>query len=203
MHDRPAETLETAARDLDVVQAEDHLQMVDRILARVDEPVSVSGWPFLIWGVYGAVVNIVVQLVVFENHTSSLFWIVAGALVIAVTFMVFFLRSIRNRERRGLLDQHIGNLFMVAWIVALIAMLLGDHIFTNWAQAAIWSLIYGLTMLYCASLVRSRVVFIGGAILIASIVAANYSPAYVGYILAGGNLCGMAATGIVLMTARR
>jgi hypothetical protein len=203
MHDRPAETLETAARDLDVVQAEDHLQMVDRILARVDEPLSVNGWPFLIWGVNGAVVNIVVQLVVFEHHASSLFGIVGVALAIAVILMVFLLRSIRTRGRRGLLDRHIGKLFLVASVVALIATLLGDHIFTNWAQAAIWSLIYGVTMMCCASLVRSRVVFVGGAILIASIVAANYSPHYVGYILAFGNLSGMAAAGIVLIAARR
>jgi hypothetical protein len=203
MRDRPAETIEPAEPYVDAVDAEDHLRMVDRILSRVDDPVSVSGWPFLIWGAYGAVVNVVVQLVLFEHRTAALFGIVGGALAIAVASMIVFLRRIRNRTRRRLLDRHINNLFMIAGAIALITMLLGDHIFTNWAQAAIWSLIFGLTMTYYALLARSRVIFIGGAIMIASIVAANYSPHDVGYILAVGDLTGMAGAGIVLMTARR
>ena len=188
--------------DLDAVQAQDHLQMVDRILSRVDEPASLSGSPFIIWGVVGAAMNAVVQLVIIQHGDPSLFWISTVLLVMALTFMVYFSLQLRKKERRGLLDRHVGNVFMIAWIVALFTMIAGSHIFVEWAQAAIWSVMFGAAMMNAASLARSRIVFIGGCMLILSIAGANLWLRDAGYILAAGDLIGMCGAGIALSLAR-
>jgi hypothetical protein len=189
------------AFDLD--QAADHLAMVDRILARADEPVTVSGWPFVIWGAFGALADVFAQLVMVEQRPASLLWIPAAALAIVVGYMAFFVRGTRNRERSGHLDRYVNGLFALAGAVALVATLLGEQLFAGWAQAAVWSLVFGLTMMSCALLVRDRVLFAGGAVLIFALVAANLAPASVGYVLAAGSLAGMAGAGVVLISRRR
>ncbi|MDP9018987.1 MAG: hypothetical protein M3N19_11805 [Candidatus Eremiobacteraeota bacterium] len=188
---------------MDSSAARDHLQMVDRILAQADDTARLSGAPFIVWGIAGGALNVVVQLVNVEQRSPNLLWISASLLVLATAFMIWFGINEKKQERRGLLDRHIGNLFMIAWIVALISMSFGSHIFPAWAQAAIWSLMFGAAMLNAALLARSPIAFAGGAILIASILVANMSLPYAGYILAAGDFIGMAGAGLALTIARR
>lgn len=190
-------------RNLETEDLRDHLQMVDRILARVDEAPRISGWPFIMWGAVGGAMNVVSQLVVVQSGSPSLYWFPGALLLIAVLSMVTFGRKMKSQERRGLLDGHISNMFMIAWIVAMVEMLGANRIFTAWGQAGIWSLLFGVAMMYVALLSRSRAVFAGGAILILSILAANLELHYAGYILAAGDFIGMGGAGIALTLARR
>lgn len=190
-------------RHLQPEDVRDHLQMVDRILARANAVPSISGWPFIMWGVVGAAINVVSQLVVVQGTSPSLYWIAGALVLIGALSMATFGRRMKSRERRGLLDGHISNMFMIAWIVAMVGMLGANHIFAAWGQAGIWSLLFGVAMMYVALLTRSRAVFAGGAILIFSILAANLDLRDAGYILAAGDVIGMCGAGIALTLARR
>ncbi len=187
---------------MDVREAKDHLAMVDRILARADEPACLSGAPYIIWGTVGAGTDIVTQLIVVQHGSPSLLWLSLTLIVAAVAFMIFFTVQMARRERRRLLDRHIGNVFMISWIVSLVVMIFAGHIFSYWAQGAIWSLMFGSAMMYAGSLARNRISFAGGVVLILSILVANLMPAYVGYALAAGFLIGMSGAGGLLSLAR-
>lgn len=194
-----------AEENLSAADARDHLQMVDRILSRTEETVQISGLPFLVWGIYGSVENLGAQLVPASGPIAT-WWNVASIVLLAAILLVFVSlgrRNMRSADRVGVLDRHVYNLFLIAFAVAMLTMLLGSHIFANWAQSAVWSLMFGITMMYCAVLVRSRVILAGGSVLIASIFVANFLPLSVGYVLACGDLFGMAAAGIILMMGRR
>jgi len=192
--------------DLSAAQAKDHLQMVDRILSRTEAANGVSGWPFVVWGAYGAASNGVAQLAAGGSHISGNVWL-AGEVLVVVAISLFFIiqgvSGMRNRERLGLIDRHIGTIFMIGWVVAWVTTLMAGNIFGNWALSAIWSLIYGITMMSCAAMLRSKVMFGGGVILIASIVLANYSYHLAGCFLGLGFLVGMGGTGLLLLTGRR
>lgn len=188
-------------RDLDREQAADHLQMVDRILSRADDRVSLSGSPFIIWGFVAAVMNLGIQMFT-QRGSASLLWISVALLLMALSYMVYFTMVMRKQERRGLLDRHIGNVFLIAWIVALFVTTFANHLIAGWTQAAVWSMMFGAAMMYCASLARSAVVFAGGVVMILSIVVANYFLHDVGYIIAAGDIIGMCGAGFALMLAR-
>jgi hypothetical protein len=190
-------------RNLETQELRDHLQMVDRILARADATPCISGWPFIVWGVVAGAMNVVSQLVVVQGGSPSLYWVAGALLLIAVLSMVTFGRKMKSRERRGLLDGHISNIFMIAWIVAMVSTLGASHIFAAWGQAGIWSLMFGVATMYVALLSRSRAVFVGGVILILSILAANLELHYAGFVLAAGDFIGMGGAGIALTIARR
>ncbi len=187
---------------MDAVEAQDHLQMVDRILSRVDQPTCLNGAPYIIWGAVGGGTDIVSQLIVIQHGTPSLLWVALALILVATAFMIYFGVRMSRRERRGLLDRHIGMVFMISWAVSLVVMLCANRIFADWAQAAIWSLMFGAAMMYSGSLARSRVSFAGGALLIASIVIANFAPHYAGYVLAAGFIVGMGGAGLTLALAR-
>lgn len=184
-------------------EAREHLDIVERILTRTEQPCDVSPFPFVVWGLAAAVMNVVVQLVVSQKAPAALLSVAAAALLAAVILMIFWVRRLQGAERRTLLDRQIGIAFNIAWIVALVAQMGAFNIFAQWAQAAIWSVMYGAALIFAGTLVRNRVVLAGGIVLLVSIVAANFAMAYAGYVLALGDLVGMAGAGAMLYAARR
>ena len=187
---------------MDAAQAQDHLQMVDRILSRVDEPICLDGGPYIVWGVVGGGTDIVTQTIVSHNGAPSLLWISLTLMVLAVSFMVYYGIRLSRKERRGLLGRHIGTVFMISWLVSLIVMIFAPRIFSDWAQAALWNVMFGAGMMYVGSLARSRVSFGGGVIVVAAILVANLFTPYAGYVLAAGFIVGMGGAGVVLTLAR-
>jgi hypothetical protein len=188
---------------VDATEARDHLEMVDRILTRAEEPCPLSPFPFLVWGVAGAIMNVVIQLVIVQNGSPWLYTIFGGALILAVALTIawsFRLRAVLDAGT--LVNRQVFNALNLAWIVALIAQLGAPRIFPEWAQAALWLLMYGAAMALVGLLVRSRPVVIGGFVMLASIVVANFALPYAGYVLALGDLIGMAGAGIVLYVSR-
>ena len=177
--------------------------MVDRILSRVDDSASLDGTPFVIWGLASAILNIDVALVVAHGAPPSLFWVSAAVLAIGIASTIYVGRQYRNSERRSLLSRHVGNVFIIGWLACMAMTLFGQNIFLNWGQSALWSLVFGAATMYCGTLARSRVAFAGGAVLILSIIAANYFPGHVGYILAAGDLIGLGGAGLTLLLQSR
>ena len=193
---------QVSERDLEPAEARDHLAMVDRILSRVDEPMRLDGAPFIVWGAVGASMDFFSQVVVRGHGSPSLGWISFALMTAAFVFMVFYGARLARKERRGLLGRHIGSVFMISWMVSLGTMLFANRIFIDWAQGAIWSLMFGAAMMYAGTLARSRIAFIGGIILIMSIIAASYVYSYAGYVLAVGFVIGMCGAGVALALAR-
>ncbi|GAC1503618.1 MAG: hypothetical protein NVS1B14_09110 [Vulcanimicrobiaceae bacterium] len=192
------------SQDLHVLQARDHLEMVDRILARADETKNcVPYQPFLIWGVAAAVINLVNELVYVQHVSDRLFFLAGAAIVVALLLTMVYVRQLQGQERRSLIGRQVYYAFNIAWILAAACDLLAFRIFPQWGQAAIWSVMYGAAMLFAGTLVRSRVLLAGGIVLIASIAAANFAVGFAGYILAAGDLIGLAGAGLVLYASQR
>jgi len=188
---------------MDVSEAQDHLQMVDRILARTDDDNCLSPYPLVVWGLAGAVMNVVVQLVYAKQAPPALLALALLALVTGVVLTILWARSLRGMERSTLIKRQVGNAFTLAWIVAVIAEIGAAQIFPAWAQAALWVLMYGAAMLFVGTLLRNRLVFVGGAILLASLVVANFMLPFAGYVFALGELVGMTGTGLALYATQR
>jgi len=188
---------------MDAPEAREQIDILDRILSRAELPVKLSPFPFVVWGIAAAIMNCVVQLVVSEKSPPALLFVAAAALATAVISMILWVRQLQGADRRTLIDRQMAIAFNLAWIVALIAQAGAFHIFSQWAQAAIWSVMYGGALLFAGALVRSRIVFGGGVILLASVVAANFALGIAGFVLALGDLLGMAGAGVLLYTGRR
>ncbi len=192
------------SQELNALQARDHIEMVDRILARAEDTGGcVPYQPFLYWGFAAAVINVVSERVSVQHDSAELYWIAAAALVLALGLTIGWARRLHGQERRSLVGRQVYYAFNTAWIVSLACMLLAFRIFPQWGQAAIWSIMYGSAMLFAATLVRSRVLLAGGIVLIASILCANFAIGYAGYILAAGDLIGLAGAGLVLYATQR
>lgn len=177
--------------------------MVDRILSRSDEPCALSPYPFLIWGIAGAMLNVVVQLVYIQNAPQWLLFAFAPILVVAIGLMIWWAMGMRAAEQqRGLIHRYVFSVFNVAWIVALVVQIGAERIFPTWAQAALYVLMYGFAMVSVGLIARSRPVLAGGAVMLASIVVANFALGATGYVLAAGELVGMAGAGLVLWLQR-
>jgi hypothetical protein len=188
---------------MDTTEAQEHIAMVDRILARADGPVCLSAFPFVVWGLAGAVMNIAVQLVIVEHYSTWVYAGAAAALFTAIALSIVWAQRLRGLERRTLIDRQVFYAFNMAWVVAFVAQIGAANIFAQWAQAGLWLLMYGAAMIFVGMLVRSLPTFIGGAILLAALVVANFFLPYAGFIFAAGDLIGMTGAGIVLYATRR
>jgi len=188
---------------MDTSEAQDHIEMVDRILARAGEPLCLSAFPFIVWGLAGAVMNVVVQLVIVQHYTVWLYAAAAAALFVAIGLSIVWGQQLRGKERRTLIDRQVFYAFNMAWVVAFVAQVGAANIFAEWAQAGLWLLMYGAAMIFVGMLVRSLPTFIGGAILLAALVVANFFLPYAGFIFAAGDLIGMTGAGLVLYATRR
>jgi len=189
---------------MDATQAQDHLQMVDRILAEADRQVRLMPQPFIAFGLAGGVADLIAQLVFVNGADSRLFWISAAAWFMAVGITIFSARRLRAlKQRWTVLDQQLYLLFQVIWIVTLATAFGGQpHVFFNWAGAAIWNLVYALALIYVRTQ-GNRYTFVGGIVLAASIIGANFASPYAGFMLAAGMWIGMAGTGFALLITQR
>ena len=185
-------------------EARDQLDLVDRILSRAEQSTCcLSAAPFIVWGVTGTILNLVAQLVVSHKAPPTILFVAVAALVAAIAWTIVWVRRLRGADRRTLVDRQIMISFTIAWIVALVIQLGAFQIFAQWAQAAIWSVMEGAAMLSVGVLVGVRAVVIGGALLLVSVVAANFAIPYAGFVLALGDLIGMAGAGALLYAGGR
>ncbi len=183
-------------------QARDHIEMVDRILSRSERSLRVGGEFFLIWGIFSTVVTVTAQLIVDGRIPSGALWALPVLLAAAIAGSVIRGRQLGKREDGLSLIQR--EFFAVLWIalgVAVFTDMLGYRIFTTWASSAIWTVAGAIVLFFIASHGNRRALACG-IIMLGSLAAANFMPAFTGYALAAGMLFGYAGFGIVSLIAR-
>lgn len=188
---------------IDAVQAREHIEMVDRILAESHQRLCSGGEYFVIWGTAGALITLVAQLVSQGNLPASTLWSIPVVLFASAIFSVLRRRlNQRALARSSLVQREFFNVLWITLALAFIVDLAAFRIFTGVAGAAIWSVAEAIVLLYIGmhGNVRARV---AGAFVVASLVAANFvAPAIMGYILAAGMLVGYAGFGASELLAR-
>ncbi|MDQ2681219.1 MAG: hypothetical protein M3Y21_09425 [Candidatus Eremiobacteraeota bacterium] len=192
---------------LEPVEAREHLEMVDRILAGADRQVRLMPAPFIAFGIAGGLFDIASQRIFFNHSGWWPAWIAMFAWAAAIAITIISARRLRRKKsanaRWTLLDSQMYTLFNIVWIATLaLAFSSQPHIFGQWAAAAIWSFAYGIALVF-AGTQGNRYVFVGGVVLLASIVVANYAYPFTGYVLAAGMWIGMAGCGVALYFTQR
>ncbi|MBV8246796.1 MAG: hypothetical protein JOZ38_12790 [Candidatus Eremiobacteraeota bacterium] len=184
----------------------EHAAMLDRILANASREVHLSGEPFIVWGIIGAVLNVVPQLIFNGGAPRSLFFVSLAVLAFGIVWTILWARRLaRHAERWSNLDVMMAKLCNTIWMLtAVMAIGATTRVFANWASAAIWSFAWAIALVF-AGWQGNRIALYGGIVLALSVVAANLAPLYpyAGYVLAAGMLLGMSVTGVLLTTQRR
>ncbi|HET9392099.1 MAG TPA: hypothetical protein VFO29_01065 [Candidatus Rubrimentiphilum sp.] len=183
-------------------QAREHIEMVDHILARTERSLQVGGEFFVVWGLFSAGVTLMAQLVADRRLPQSSLWVLPVLLAVAIAISV--IRGGQLGRRKDGLSLIQREYFAVLWIslgAAMFTDIAGYRIFTTWASSAIWTVAAAIVLLFIATHGNRRALA-GGIILLLSLAAANFMPAYTGYALSAGMLFGYAGFGLVSLTAR-
>lgn len=184
---------------MDAARAKQDLEMVDRIITTADRSLHDNSVMYIAWGTFGF-------LVLLEKHLISSGWKhsadVPYALVPMILALVLSIREgarIRSQGRWTQMDREasivlgitIGVLFAVT-AVSVITRTVDDRATSLFFNAGLGTafLILGWQ--------ASRTMLIGGAVLVASAIAACFSPGYFFAILAAGMFGGSVIPGIVL-----
>lgn len=187
---------------LSPAQIRDHIEMVDRILTRSERSLKVGGEFFLAWGLVGTSVTLAFQLIIKGLLPAAALWVLPVFFIAAIAFSAFRGRQL-GKQADGLpLIQR--EFFAVLWIslgVAFFSDALGYQIFTTWASSAIWNVAAAIVLLFIA-VHGNRRALVCACIVLASIAAANFLPAFTGYVLAAGLLFGYAGFGLVSMMSQ-
>ncbi|HEY8313918.1 MAG TPA: hypothetical protein VIG51_07060 [Candidatus Baltobacteraceae bacterium] len=189
---------------MDALEARDHLEMVDRILAQAERGTSAATpWLYIVWGIVGAVLDACDQLVLVAHYPPRLFFFSGACLLVAIGVTVAYGIRLRRMERVSTFERQIGRVFWAASIAAMVVEIGAGHLFPGWAAAAIWSVVIAVPLLF-VGLQGHRVTMSGGVVLLASVVAANFVPANLtGYVLAAGMLVGLTGSGIAFAMLSR
>jgi hypothetical protein len=182
-------------------QVRDHIEMVDRILARSERSLRVGGEFFFVWGIVGASVTLAAQLLLNHLIPTGALWALPVLFAFAIAFSVVRGRQLGKRSDGLPLIQR--EFFAVLWIslgVAFFVDALAYRIFTMWAGSAIWNVAAAIVLLFIA-VHGNRRALAGAIIVLASIAAANFVPAIAGYLLAAGMLFGYAGFGLVSLAS--
>src|SRR5437667_11498781 len=87
-------------------QAREHIEMVDHILSRSERSLRVGGEFFLVWGLWGAAVPLVAQLIVSRAAPSAALGVLPVLLAAAVLFSILLGRQLgKRRDRLSLLQR--------------------------------------------------------------------------------------------------
>jgi len=181
-------------------EAQEHLAMVDRIVDRSSTRLQVGGEYFIVWGIASGLVMLLAQLISTGALPVAAMWAWPLFIGSGVVFSIWRGRSYGLGGRHSLLEVEFLNVLRVALMVAFLVELVGFHIFTDAAALAIWSVASSIVLFFIGMHGNQRA-RLGGIILIASIAAANFFPAFAGYALAGGMFIGYAGFGCVEMLA--
>jgi hypothetical protein len=183
-------------------EAQEHLNLVERILERNDREFCIAGDIFLAWGVSGALMDVLAELIAQHRLSPDAIWWGVAALALSGIYTGFRARQMRHAsERMSLRQRAFLNVLWVTIGVTLVAAFGASRIFDFWASGALWTLSSAMVTLY-AGLHGNRAGMIGGLVLMASLIVANFTPGYEGFILAAGMLGGYAGFGVAAMLVR-
>jgi hypothetical protein len=182
-------------------EAREHIEMVNRILTRSERSLHVGGEFFIVWGIFSAAVTLMAQLVVDGKLAQNTLWVLPVLLAAAIVISAVRGRQLGKRNDGLSLIQR--EFFAVLWIslgAAMFTDMAGYRIFTTWASSAIWTVAAAIVLFFIATHGNRRALA-GGIILLGSLAAANFMPAYTGYALSAGMLFGYAGFGLVSLLA--
>lgn len=183
-------------------EAQEHLNLIERIMELNDREFCIAGDLFLAWGASGALIDLLIQLTLMGKVPSWTLWFGFAALVLSGIYNTVRIRQMkRSSDRMSIRQREFLNVLWVTVGVTIVAACGGFRIFDFWASGALWTLSAAMVTLY-AGLHGNRAGMIGGVILIASLVAANFMPGSEGFVLAAGMLVGYAGFGVATMLAR-
>ena len=183
-------------------QAREHIEMVDHILTRSERTLRVGGEFFLVWGLWGAAVPLLFQLKAGGLVPDSALIILPVLIRGAIVFSVVRGRQLgRERDGLSLLQREFFSVLSISLGVTFVAAVLGYQLFPAFANSALWNVAGAIVLFFIASHGNGRALACG-TIMIASIAAANFLPAYSGYALAAGMLFGYAGFGFLSLIAR-
>lgn len=187
---------------MDASEAREHIAMVERIIAASSRKLETGGEFFVVWGIAGALMDVVVTRVLAGLLPVAAMWINALLIVAAIVFTV--MRS-RYYKRCGvtmsLLQREYLNVLWLAMSLAFLSNVIGFNMFGPMAQIAMWNIVEAFVLLYIG-MHGNRRAQIGAIVLIVSIALANFMTPYSGYILAAGVLFGYGGFGLADMLAR-
>lgn len=188
---------------MDAREAREHLEMVDRILVNAeDRPVKMIPGLLIVWGIAAAIIDAGQQIYV--QHIGGN----AGVLAADLALLIGILCSIgvtvslfRNHryERISIVEQRMARTMGAVWFTVIVAAFAQPVVFAGWGGAAVWSM-GGAIMMLMAGFNGDRRGLVGGLILLASVLIANYATPHVpGYALAAGFILGYAVPGVLYL----
>lgn len=187
---------------MDAREARDHLEMVDRILSRAeDAPVRPIPGLVIAWGLAAAAIDAGQQL--YYSHVAGWgVWLAQAGLLAGILYSVavsVFMWRTGCFERVSNIEKRMGQVMGAVWFTVVVAAFAQPHVFAGWGGAAVWSMGAAIMMLIFG-FGGDRRGLVGGLILLASVLAANYLlPQAPGYVLAAGFLLGYAVPGLLFL----
>jgi hypothetical protein len=189
---------------MDASEARDHIEMVERIIAQSSQRLRAGGEFFLVWGVLGAALDSLITAAVASQIPDIAFYITYPALIVlGIAFSVVRSRYYHQcGDHMSLLQREYLNVLWLTIALATIAMFTMFNLFHSFtAEMALWSFAETIVLFY-VGMHGNRRAQIGGIAILASLIVANFVPAYVGWILAAGVLIGYAGFGAAELIAR-
>lgn len=188
---------------LDAARAQDHLEMVNRILAESQQRLCCGGEYFVVWGFGSAYITVLFQLVHNGLLPIAAGWSVPVVIAACAVFSILRARSTsRVLQRSSLLQREFFNVLWLTLGLSFVVNVAGFNIFSGLASAAIWSVAEAIVLLYIG-MHGNRRAQVSGVLVIVSLVAANFASREIaGYILGAGMLVGYAGFGASELLAR-
>jgi hypothetical protein len=188
---------------IDAAGARDHIEMVERILAEVQPRLCSGGEYFVVWGIAAAYITVLVHLADRGLVPVVALWSTPLVLVGAILFSILRGRKTRSiPARTSLLQREFFNVLWLTIGMAFICNLAVYRIFNGIAASAIWSVAQAIVLLYIG-MHGNRRAQVAGALVIVSLVAANFAQAgMAAYVLAAGMLAGYGGFGVSELLAR-
>jgi hypothetical protein len=188
---------------VDASEAREHIEMVERIIAESSQRLKAGGEFFVVWGVIGAAIDGIVTAAEAGLVPALAFYVTYGVLIVAGGIFSF----LRGRyygehgERMALLQREYLNVLWLTICLVFVAMVTMSNIFgTVVAKISLWSFAETIVLFY-VGMHGNRRAQIGGIVMLASLITANFVLPYAGWILAAGVLVGYAGFGAAELLA--
>ena len=131
---------------------------------------------FVVWGIVGAFITVIAELADQHRVGTAALWSIPVVIVAGAVFSIVRARQTRRVLQRSSIVQR--EFFNVLWLtlgLAFVADVAVFRIFAGIAGAAIWSVAQAIVLLYIG-MHGNRRAQIAGILVVASLIAANFSP---------------------------
>lgn len=183
-------------------EARERLDTIEKIVAASSRRLEAGGEFFVAWGIASGTVDTINQLILSGRLPYGALFVSAGAIVLALLYSIARYRHYRTHgDGMSLLQCEFLNVLWLSFGLAAVVDAVGFRLFAGWGQAAIWSVMAALVLLYIGMHGNRRAI-VAGIVLVASIAAANFVSPYAGFILAAGMYGGYAGFGIAELQTR-